>query len=123
MTDVDREVCGELRAEAARRNLTRGGLEDLTGIKRTRLRETVYSCDRSLLISELEILCEVLGLTMSEVVARAETAAARNVAPLLPLPGPGQPHPGLPSVTRYAEDEPVAAEHRDGTDEGIYDGA
>lgn len=94
---MDREVSGELRAEAARRNLSRADLEDRTGIKRTRLRETVYASERSLLISELEILCDVLGLTMSDVVARAEAAVS-----------------GRGGMLR-------AAEGRDGSDEADYD--
>lgn len=46
-------------------------------MKRTRLRETVYEPTRSLLISELEALCNALGIAMSAVVTSAEMSVRR----------------------------------------------
>ena len=51
-----------------------------------------------------------------------EVEMPASVTPLFPDPGPGQPHPDLPSVTRYPEDDDSKAakdlEREPGSDPG-----
>jgi len=66
--------------------------------------------ERAWYLEDVERACDALGLDVVEFLGSLEVDVPSNVVPLLPTPGPGTPHPSLPSVTRYVEDDDVAAD-------------
>lgn len=78
-------------------------LAEHSGVGRRRISKAVYLDQASLLVSELEALCDALGLDIVEVVSAAE----RQATTVAPLPD---------TQADYAP----AAEDRDGHDEADY---
>lgn len=61
--------------------------------------------ERAWYLEDVERACDALGLEVVDFLASLDVETPSNVIPLLPDPGAGTPHPQLPSVTRWAEDE------------------
>ena len=69
-------MCGKGRPQAdpaaSRRGWGRGELETRSGIKRSRLRDVVYTPRYSMLVSELEALALSFSIPAADLMARAE---------------------------------------------------
>lgn len=72
-------INAELRAEVARQRLSLRMLEDMTGISKARLSTTINQ-DASLLnTNEVDLLCEALRLSPSDIFLKAYTAHEKEM--------------------------------------------
>ena len=67
-------INAELRAEVARQRLSLRMLEDMTGISKTRLSNTINQDASPLNTNEVDVLCEALRLSPSDIFLKAYTA-------------------------------------------------
>ena len=101
LTALDLAVTGEIRAIAARKGISQARLREMTGIGRTRLRETVYADQRTLKVSELDAISQALGLSVAELVRLAEQNIDQGSEPS----DPGTTLRALPEAARAGERE------------------
>lgn len=121
---VSAAVAAELRARSARNQVRQRTIADAMGMSQSSISEK-WRGIVPLTVGQFVAWCRAVGDEPADVLRSALAtlpADAGKVVPLLPKPGPGKPHPSLPSVTRWSEDEgKPAAEDRDGTDEADYE--
>lgn len=69
----------ELRAEVARQRLSLRMLEDMTGISKARLSNTINQDASPLNTNEVDLLCEALRLSPSDIFLKAYTAHKKEM--------------------------------------------
>lgn len=72
-------INAELRAEVARQRLSLRMLEDMTGISKTRLSNTINQDASPLNTNEVDVLCEALRLSPSDIFLKAYTAHEKEM--------------------------------------------
>ncbi len=72
-------INAELRAEVARQRLSLRMLEDMTGISKTRLSNTINQDASPLNTNEVDVLCEALRLRPSDIFLKAYTAHEKEM--------------------------------------------
>lgn len=72
-------INAELRAEVARQRLSLRMLEDMTGISKTRLSNTINQDASPLNTNEVDVLCEALRLSPSDIFLKAYTAREKEM--------------------------------------------
>lgn len=69
----------ELRAEVARQRLSLRMLEDMTGISKARLSTTINQDASPLNTNEVDLICEALRLSPSDIFLKASTAHKKEM--------------------------------------------
>ena len=72
-------INAELRAEVARQRISLRMLEDMTGISKTRLSNTINQDASPLNTNEVDLLCEALRLSPSDIFLKAYTAHKKEM--------------------------------------------
>lgn len=72
-------INAELRAEVARQRLSLRMLEDMTGISKARLSTTINQDASPLNTNEVDLLCEALRLSPSDIFLKAYTAHEKEM--------------------------------------------